>query len=191
MGLDFGWVADEVRESIWKEDNAIPRDDKGKPKIPASKLKDWEEDADASHLRPFCLDGKPQIITVRSMSSHEARLALGYGAKGAGDLAAIACTYLFCFRVAVDFEGAPDTITDDKGAVHSRIVKEDGVRMLGDGFVKAIERKHPGLVAFYGRMVLESAYPTLAEKKASSLRSIPQPSPNATVPPKGKAAAGA
>jgi len=180
MALSFGWRANDIRESIWKDDQAIPRLAGGSaPDVPAGVLASWHEDGDASHLMPFATLGAPTIITFRSLTPDEKPviLALMQGAvnKDEGVMRAL----LACFRIGVDFKGAPAAVPDTDGVEHALSGKERGIRMLPLGFVGHMQDSYPGMIEFYGALVFQSSFLAEIEKKASSPPSMPTPSSGA------------
>ncbi len=164
MGLSFGWKSNDTRESIWKDDNSLVN-------VPESALVSWRVDGDASHLRPFATNGQASKITFRTLNSDE-YLAVTTRHYGAGSIESYSRMTLLGFRIAVDFPDAPNEFTDARGVRQLRVVKEQGTAMLSDGFVRHIEETYPGIVLFYGNLVLQASMPTPAEKKASSPPSI-------------------
>lgn len=190
MGLSFGWRASEVRESIWIGDPSLVN-------VSAAARAAWREDGDASHLRPFATAGQPSIITIRTLTPDEVRLAAGYlGDEGAvGDRGPYARAMLSAFRMAIDFPDAPEAFNTPDGARHERVVKERGTRMLANEFVTQLELSYRGIVAFYGDKILKASFATDAEKKASSPPSMPTRSgeagttPGSTAPPSTSEAA--
>lgn len=169
MGLSFGFKALDVRESIWQGDDALAN-------VPSAALEAWWEDGDATHLAPYAKNGEPSKITFRNLTPDEMRIATGIG-EGGGSSEAFARHTLMCFRIGVDFPDAPEKFPPDpNGVVHSKIVKERGIRMLSLGFVDFLERRYPGIVMFYGVLISKATLPTDAEKKASSPPSTPRPS---------------
>jgi hypothetical protein len=169
MALSFGWRANDVRESIWRDDDALTN-------VPAAALEAWKEDGDASHLRPYALGGQPTVITFRTLNPDESRIAQAYFYQGDNALESYTRATLICFRIGVDFAGAPDGIGTPDGTIHPRIVKDRGTRMLALEFVAAMEAQHPGIVSFYGGLIYKATWPTEVEKKASSPPSTLTPS---------------
>lgn len=169
MSLKFGWVAREVRESIWREDAALGD-------IPAAAMDAWREDGDASHLRDYCTKGQPQIITYRNLTPDEIRVARSPWLDPSNVVEGYARVLLLCFRMGVDFVGT-ETLNDPDGtgAKFSIIVKDRGIRMLAEPFVTQLERDYPGMVAFYGALIWNGSTLTEPEKKASSPPSTPTP----------------
>lgn len=161
MALSFGWKANDVRESIWRDDDALAN-------VPAAAMEAWKEDGDASHLRPYALHGQPTLISFRTLNPDESRIAQAYFYQGDNALESYTRATLICFRIGVDFVGAPDEIATPDGSRHARIVKERGVRMLAHEFVSAMETAQPGIVSFYGGLIYKATWPTETEKKASS-----------------------
>ncbi len=168
MGLSFGWRANDIRESIWSGDEALGE-------VSAAAMSAWNDDGDASHLRPFCTKGQPQIIRYRNLNPDEARAVQAFFLDPTGRLDGIMRAKLMAFRIGVDFEGKEEQGTPE-GAKHSVIVRERGIRMLASPFVAELDRAYPGLVDFYGNLVLSSTFLTEKEKKASSPPSTPTPS---------------
>lgn len=174
MGLSFGWKANDIRESIWKDDTTLRGPD-GKSRVSAAALDAWRTDGDASHLRPFC-EGEPQIITFRNLTIDEFELVRSFFRGDAVEAeTAISRAFLLCFRLGVDFGGKEDQIDVD-GARRKLIVRENGVRMLAEPFVAHLERAYPGIVGFYGGLIFNASMPSPAEKKASSPPSTQTPS---------------
>jgi hypothetical protein len=177
MGLSFGWQADDVRESFWIDDPDLEN-------VSAQARVAWNEDGDASHLRPFIRPGgKPALITFRPLNMAESRTVTALMASLAdSQLEGIIRAYLLCFRLAADCPDAPARIPagvdkeTGKDLFHDRVVKERGYRMLADPFCKKLDKDYPGIVSFYGRMIFEATYPTESEKKASSPPSTMTPS---------------
>lgn len=169
MALSFGWRANDVRESHWIDDPAFQN-------VSEAARQSWLEDGDSSHLAPFAKAGKPELITFRNLTPDETRVVSAYFADQAGTLEGYARATLACFRIAVDFPGAEETIRGVDGGNHPRIVKERGIRMLANEFVSHMETAYKGMVAFYGGLILRASFATDAEKKASSPPSTPTPS---------------
>jgi hypothetical protein len=169
MALSFGWKANDVRESIWKGDPALGP-------VPEDVIQAWREDGDASHFRPYVRNGKPTTITFRALNSDEMRMVMGLADQTAPPIEAMTRTWLLCFRLAVDFEGAPDQLATPSGEKYPRIERVRGLRMLSEGFTAFMEQSNPGITAFYGSMVYAATYPAETEKKASSQPSTPTPS---------------
>ncbi len=175
MALSFGWRSNDIRESIWKGDPAL------KNVTPAA-LEAWEEDGDASHLEMFETKGDPATrITFRNLTPDETRIAQGYFVDASsfeGYMRAI----LVCFRIAVGFPDTPEVRTQD-GVKRGYVVREKGIRMLANEFVSELENKYPGMVGFYGTLVLNASFATELEKKASSPQSTQTPSSAAVSTP--------
>lgn len=169
MAISFGWKANDVRESIWRDDDALTN-------VPGAALEAWKEDGDASHLRPYALHGQPTLISFRTLNPDESRIAQAYFYQGDNALESYTRATLICFRIGVDFIGAPDMVGTTDGVLHHRIVKERGVRMLAQEFVSAMETSQPGIVSFYGGLIYRATWPTETEKKASSPPSTQTPS---------------
>lgn len=162
MALSFGWRANDQRESIWKDDPALVG-------VTAAALDAWREDGDASWLRPFATNGQPSVITFRTLTPDESRIAQAYMFGDGSALEAWTRATLACFRMACDFPDAPTEImTPEDQARHSRVAKDHGVRMLAPEFVADIEARYPGMVSFYGALIYRATHPQDAEKKASS-----------------------
>jgi hypothetical protein len=174
MALKLGWRANDIRESYWKGDPAFKN-------IDAKALEDWQEDGDASHLERFATPGDPPTkITWRNLTPDEARVAQGYFIEATtfeGYMRAV----LVCFRMAVGFPDTPEVRTED--GKRSYTVREKGIRMLANEFVTDIETKYPGIVAFYGGLILNASFASEIEKKASSPQSTPTPSSEAASTP--------
>jgi hypothetical protein len=168
MGLRFGWRATEVRESIWREDEALGE-------IPAAAMASWREDGDASWLRPFCTKGQPQIINFRNLTPDETRVMQSYWVDPNNALEGYARCLLMAFRIGVDFPGKELQKTAE-GTAFSIIVKERGLRMLAEPFVAQIGRDYPAMISFYGKLIYDASVATETEKKASSPLSTPTPS---------------
>jgi len=176
MALSFGWRANDIRESIWRDDPAIPRLAGGKdPDVPAGVLASWAEDGDASHLMPFATQGSPTIITFRSLTPDEKPVILALIQSAKGDEGFMRAM-LACFRIGVDFKGAPAAIPDADGTEHALSGKERGIRMLPLNFVAHLQDTYPGMIEFYGGLVFTSSFLSEFEKKASSPPSTPTPS---------------
>lgn len=193
MALTFGWKAAEVRESHWIDDPDFVN-------VPDAARQAWMEDGDASHLTPYVKPGgKPDLITFRCLTFDEAtslRSLIGkvVGAGGSDvpqsdKLEAYSRARRLAFRMAVDFPGAPvevlgpvDPRTGER-VKYRRTVVEKGYRMLAEGFVDGLERAYPGIVGFYGGIVLNASLAQDDEKKASSQPSTPTPSPSDTASP--------
>lgn len=184
MALTFGWKAAEVRESFWIDDPDLVN-------VSAAARQAWEEDGDASHLRDFIRPGgKPTRITFRVLNTAETRALAGLSVVHRD--APIDQTlqgWLRAFRLACDFpdwptkvEGPPDPATGEH-QTYDRIVTERGFRMLSERFVASVEAAQPGLVNFYGRLIVSASFATDDEKKASSQPSTPTPSTTPTESP--------
>lgn len=173
MALSFGWTAGDVREGIWSLDPALKD-------VPAQALDAWGDDGDAAHLRPYALNGEPTIIRFRNLTCDEECIAKSYFAlQDATPSEAYNRAALICFRIGVDFDGAPDEVQTPDGSKHKRIVRERGVRMLAEPFVANVKHAFPGLVEFYGGLIFRATYATELEKKASSPPVTPMPSSEA------------
>ncbi len=198
MALSFGWRANDTRESIWRDDTALQN-------VSAAALEDWQTDGDASHRRKFATAGQPTIVTFRALTPDESRVAMAmfFGSNNA--LESYTRATLICFRIGVDFKGAPDKIRYNYRDEHGtpvegeadRIIKEKSLRMLASEFVADLETRYPGIVGFYGGLIYRATYPDEVEKKASSPQSMqtpssaaePQPTAATTAPsPNGEAA---
>ncbi len=166
MALDFGWLANDVRESIWIDDPALLN-------VSQAARDAWEEDGDASHLQPFAKNGQPTRITFGVLTTAQTQSALSFYGDSFNDADAFGRMLNLCFRMAVDFPDAPDEITTAEGDKVKRVVKEHGIRMLADPFVAALARKYPRMQGFYGLKVYRASFATDAEKKASSPPSTP------------------
>lgn len=166
--LKLGYVAAEVRESLWPGDPAIDSE-----KVSTAASEAFAEDGDASHLLPYVRAGaKPTRITFRSLSSDEAAMLTGLAVE----------TNLFrawemAGRLAVDFPDLGDGVGDGR-----KLELWKGYRVLSDGFVRSLKREYPGMLSFYGRIVMTAATATEAEKKASSPLPTPPKSDGATEP---------
>lgn len=189
MALSFGWRANDVRESIWMDDPAIPRkwvkrrDKDGKEvdvevaDIPAGALDAWREDGDASHLQPYATLGDPTIIRFRSLTPDEKHIVTApMTVEDTAGVTGYMRMLLLCFRIGADFDAAAEQITDADGVKHKLIGKAWGTRMLAEPLVADIEERYPGLVYFYGRLIYDASYLTHIEKKASSPPSTATPS---------------
>jgi hypothetical protein len=166
MGLDFGWRANDTRDTIWREDTSLVN-------VPSGALSDWNRDGDASHLLPYAKNGKPEVFTFRALSLDESRYVLGILMDGAATSWPRAL--LYCFRIAVDFPQAPEKFTDSSGKDNGRSTRVHGIRMLADPFCFALEVKYPGIIAFYGQLIYAATFPSEAEKKASLPPSTQKP----------------
>lgn len=175
MGLRFGWRVTEVRESIWCEDEALTRDADGKVAVPAAAMAAWRETGDATALEPYCTNGKPQIIRYRTLTLDEIEVVRAPFIDPTHVVEGYRRLLIMCFRIGVDFAGKETQGTPD-AVMHDIIVKQDGIRMLAEPFVAALERSHPGLIGFYGKLIWDGSRSTDAEKKASSPPSTPTPS---------------
>ena len=183
MGLNMGWRAKDIRESIWKDDDSLAG-------VTEAALDSWREDGDASHLRPFATNGEPQIITFRPLSQDELEVVRALHVEAANTAEAMFRSWLLCFRIAVEFKGARTEFTvEHTGHKAKRIVKERGIKMLADEFVTYVEENQPGIIAFYGQLVFSASFLSPAEKKASSPPSTPTPSEPPTAQPAPAAAA--
>lgn len=173
MPLEFGWRANEVRESIWKGDSALGE-------IPTAAAQAWAEDGDASHLEPYVLHGKPARITYRNLNADESRVMQAYFVDAVNPIQGYTRALLMCFRIGVNFPGLEE-INDPSGSgvKHGVIVNERGIRMLAEPFVQQLEITYPGIVGFYGRLIFDGSRTTEKEKKASSPPSTPTPSSEA------------
>ncbi len=169
MALSFGWRANEVRESIWKDDPALVGVSKGA-------LESWEHDGDASWLRPFATAGAPTIIRFRSLTADEKHVALSPLVGAGNAVEGFGRTLLRAFRLAVEFEDAPDQIRDAGGDDHRIRGKEFGFSMLAQEIVEDLETRYPGIVNFYGGLIYRASVLTDSEKKASSPQSTATPS---------------
>ena len=176
MGLSFGWRANDVRESIWMDDTAIPRTADDKADIPAGALASWREDGDASHLLPYATVGQPTTILVRSLTPDEKPLVMAPMNGATTNFEGYMRALLMCFRIGVSFKDAPETIETEDGLDHATSAKERGIRMLPLEFVASLQEKYPGMIEFYGDLVFRSSFLTELEKKASSPPSTPTPS---------------
>lgn len=175
MSLKFGWKVNEVRESIWKGDDAIPKLEDGRPDVPAAALASWKLDGDASWLLPYCTKGKPTIIRYRNLSPDEVAVASAPYISPTDPLEGWVRSVLLCFRIGVDFQGIETSRTAD-GAIFSVVVKERGINMLAEPFVTQLATDYPGIVTFYGSLILNGSFVTEKEKKASSPPSTATPS---------------
>ncbi len=171
MGLNFGWVAGEVRESYWIDDPDLVN-------VTLSARADWEADGDASHLRPFVRPGgHPTLIRFRTLTSGEQVKVQSLIANLIDNpIEAFMLAYEMCFRIAVEFPELPAKVNDAGGAEHERLQLVKGTRMLADEWVRGLKQAYPGIVTFYGRRVYEASVPSEPEKKASSPPSIATPS---------------
>lgn len=182
MALDFGWQPNDVRETIWKGDNSLAN-------VPVGALEDWAKDADASHLRPYCTGGKPEVFTYRALEINEARYVTGLNAES--DWPGYLVQLLECFRIGVDFPDAPtDGTIQSTGQQVRRNERVRGMRMLDKRFCHYLERRNPGIIGFYGTLIFKASFPSEEEKKASSPPSITTPSSAAESTTAGTAEAG-
>ncbi len=160
MALSFGWRANEVRESIWRDDPALVG-------VTEAALQEWYVDFDASHLRPFAKLGQPTIIELRTLTSDEAQAVLGFFHDAANREEAWSRACLLAFRIGASFPGLEGVPTGD-GQRHGVTVKERGIRMLAEPFVSQLSKDYRGIVITYGGHILNASILTDAEKKASS-----------------------
>lgn len=181
MGLSIGWRYNDVRESIWKDDTAIPRrtgeDGKEVADIPAGALEAWLEDGDASHLEPYATQGEPQRIRFRALTPDEKEIVKGVLIGADNNIEGAGRAWILCFRMAVSFEGAEDAGKDEYGARRRMTSKVRGIPMMANEVVADLERTYPGLVGFYGGLVFNASFLGDVEKKASSPPSTATPSP--------------
>ena len=173
MSLKFGWRATEVRESIWKGDLCLLGPD-GTSRATAAALAAWQEDGDASHLRPFC-EGTPTIIRVRTLSPDELQAVQALLFNPGIPMEGYSRAILLAFRIGIDFAGKEEHRTPE-GAIHGITVNERGIRMLAEPIVAQLAQDYPGMVWFYGKLILDASQATEKEKKASSPPSTPTPS---------------
>lgn len=193
FGLDFGWVANDVRESHWPDDRAFLEPDPDKEgatrnRIPQPAREAWAEDGDASHLREYAVKGQdPVRITFRALNVGEKSLVaakLSDTLNETGSIrAALNQAHILAFRMGVDFPDLPLQWTDEAGASHRRIVRDSGVMMLAIPFVNALDGKYKDMVDFYGEKIFDATFPSVAEKKASLLRFTKERSAADTAPP--------
>lgn len=181
MALSFGWKANDQRESIWIDDPAIPRTDpdaKGKTKaaVPQTALDAWRQDGDASHIEQYATQGKPTIIRFRALNADEKPIVLGPASVADSQIEGLGRSLIRCFRIAVSFDGMEETTKLPTGETPRLTVKEHGVRMLALEVVDDLATRYPGMIEFYGNLVMEASFLTDAEKKASSPPSTPTPS---------------
>jgi hypothetical protein len=174
MALSFGWRANDLRESIWKDDPALVG-------VPAGALDAWTEDGDASHLLPFATAGQPTIINFRALTPDEKPIVTApmTDSDGNGErLAGFSRSLILAFRIGVSFEGADESMGPDPetGAKRRIVAKERGIRMLAPEIVADLDAVYPGLVQFYGNLIFQASFLTETEKKASSPPSTPTPS---------------
>ncbi len=169
MGLSLGWKANDVRESIWKDDAAL------RLPLPAGAITAWQEDGDASHLTPY-LEGEPTYIEFRALTPDEKPIVQAPMTEAENHLEGATRAWLRCFRMAVRFRDMEESTTGADGNKHRMVVKEKGVWMLALELVDDIMTKYPGMVEFYGHLVFMSSFLSDAEKKASSPPSTPTPS---------------
>ncbi len=173
MALSFGWRQGETRESIWKDDPALEG-------VTEAALQEWYSDFDASHLRPFCKNGQPTIIELRTLNADEAQATLGFFHDAGSKEEAWARACLLAFRIGASFPGL-EGIADPSGSGvrHGITIKERGIRMLAEPFVAQLAQTYRGIVTTYGGHILNASILTEAEKKASSPRSTQTPSSEA------------
>ena len=172
MGLTFGWCKTEVRESIWIDDPALEG-------VSEAAREAWEEDGDASHLRPFVKVGKPTVIEFRSLTSDETRKVMAMLTAADVENEGGARAALLCFRIGCNFPGMR-FVTDVEGATHDMIVKEHGCRMIAAEACAAFDKAYPSMAQFYGLKIFAASFATDAEKKASSQPSTARKSSNGT-----------
>ncbi len=171
MAFDFGWKANDIRISIWRGDKALKD-------VPVAALEAWREEPEASHLEPYVKPGeKATLVQLRNLTPDELRLAYGPYADALNNVEAWTRACLLAFRVAVSFVDMPAHIVNPAtGDRHPTTVRERGVRMLANELVMYLEENNPGMVGFYGSLILDASSPTGAEKKASSPPSTQTPS---------------
>lgn len=183
MALRFGWRANDKRETIWLGDPALKD-------VPDSSSEDWRKDGDASHLRNFATAGQPTVFTFRALSFTEAEYVNGIYDQ---TMPSIHLMFAACFRIAVRFTGAPETYTiESTGQTGLKTIERvSGIPMLAEGFCQNLRFEYPGMVEFYGNLILNASRPTEPEKKASSPPPTPTPSSEAASTKGGTAVAGA
>lgn len=170
MALRFGWRKNDVRESFWKDDphffDAV--DGKQVSRVTEQAEEAWLVDGDAEHLRPFVKPGidPPTRVEFRTLTLDEVGVVRGLREMLDDNPTEFwhRATYL-CFRLAVSFPDMGPTFT--AGSItHARVVRDRGLSMLAEPWVRALDEAHPGIVKFYGRLVLASSFLTEPEKKA-------------------------
>lgn len=167
MGLDLGWRTNDVRETIWIEDDALVG-------VTAGAAEDWARDGDASHLLSFATAGQPLVFTFRSLTGDECEYVRGFlvdGAPGAQERAMLAS-----FRLGVDFPTATEDFKMQDGTRRARTIRQHGLRMLSEEFVRHLRLRYRAIVTFYGSKIFIASFPSEPEKKASSPPSTPPPS---------------
>lgn len=168
MGLEFGYRQNDVRETIWKDDTALNG-------VTPGALEDWARDGDACHLRQFAVNGQPTVFEFRSLNMDESRWVMG---MADGEASGVLRMWLACFRIGVRFPGAPEVLADrSTGQTGLPVtVREKGIRMMALPVVEDLDRRYPGMVSFYGRLIYAATFPSDQEKKASSPPSTASPS---------------
>lgn len=168
--LSIGWRANDVRESIWKDDPAL------KQPLPEAALAAWEEDGDASHLEPYATLGEATVVYFRALTPDEKPIVLGAQAAADNNVEGMLSAWVKCFRIAVSFSGMQESATDAEGVKHRMTVKPKGTPMLAPEVAEHMERTYPGMTAFYGELIYKASFLSDAEKKALSPPSIETPS---------------
>lgn len=194
--LEFGWVANEIRETIYYLDSSLAVDGKvpvydedgnekrdadgkiitkdGKVcRAPDAAVSAWREDGDASHLREYCV-GEPTIMTYRNLSLSETKVMQAFFVDSMNQVDGWGRATIMAFRIGVGFPGVEEQRMPD-GTKRKIVVNEKGIFMLAEPFVNALVKKHPGIVNFYGGLIIKGSVATETEKKASSPPSTPTP----------------
>lgn len=180
MGLQFGFIANSRRESIWPEDDALGE-------VPDAALEAFMLDGDATHLRPYVkASATPTRIVFRTLTQDEAAtvdvLRLQVAPLRAWEMS---------FRMGVDFPDAPETFQLPEGGTAPKTEMWRGFVVLSDGFVRSLKSRYRNIASFYGRLVYNGSFPSEAEKKASSPPPTPTPSVGNTEPAASSPAPGA
>lgn len=176
MALNIGWKRSEQWESYWIEDPAFVD-------VSEAARQEWNESGEAKPLRPFLKDGaKATRILFRPLTFDESRLVLAEMHGAPSPVAGLMLAYVLCFRLGVQFPDLGPTIRDRGGADHPCLVQDGGRRMLALEVLADLEEQYHGIVAFYGSKVYSASFPSEAEKKASSLQSMPRKSANGSAP---------
>jgi hypothetical protein len=167
MGLKFGFIVGEVRESIWIEDPDLGD-------VPAAAAQAFAEDGEARHVEPYVRPGgKPTRIQFRPLTDDESATV-----KTLEMQTSLLRAYDMAFRMGCSFPDAPQVLTDAaSGSTYPLVTKWQGHRVLSDGFVRHLKARYPAISTFYGRLIHAASFLTEAEKKASS----PPPTPTRSV----------
>ena len=165
MALDFGYRVNDERDGIWIGDPALMA-------VPESAVTDWEKDGIAAHLLPYAKNGQPSILKFRALNFREDRYVRRHFGMGVGG-ALIAAE---CFALAVRFPDMQEVATARNGTKVSTMERRGDFTVLSDAFLQHLDEKLPGLINFFGNLIFEATYPSLAEKKASSPPSTETPS---------------